>query len=432
MQGRIRAEWDRLRTVAVHRPGIEMFFGLLEPHAALYERAFSRYEARREHERLEYALHREFGVNVLRLKESILNAADSNPAVRRRLVDWAIGTVTFRGGRKAVHEARMAMERNAGALDSQHFFTLLLTNPLIELGADGKERGVRMSVTERQPLANLYFMRDQQAVTDRGLVVSRMAKPQRRREAEITKFLWETLGIPIACEMQEPGTFEGGDFMPMKEFALIGLGDRTNRAGVDQLLASALGFDEVGVVHQPAHPLIPSDRPDPMVDMHLDTYFNAASEGVVMGSEVLLRRAAVEVYYRTSSGYERTGSETNLYDYIREKGFSIIDLRTLEQLSYAANFLCVRDGTILTVEGERIMKKVLENLERKAASDVERYGRLLEQAKHDYRAIRNEGQFFPHRKELYRHDIEAYPLMLENLTGGYGGPHCMTCPLERR
>jgi arginine deiminase len=432
MAGRIRSEWDRLRTVAVHRPGIEMFFGLLEPYAALYERAFSRYEARREHDRLQYALREEFGITVLPLKETILDAADRSPDVRKRLVDWAHDEIAVRGSRDKVAEARRSMQHHAGALDSLHFFTLLLLNPVIEVGRGNSERGVDVHILEQQPLANLYFMRDQQAVTDRGMIVARLAKPQRQREPEITKFLWEILGIPIACEVREPGTFEGGDFMPMGKFALVGMGDRTNRAGVDQLLASGLGFDEVGVVHQPVHPLIPSDHPDPMVDMHLDTYFNVASSGVVLGSEVLLRRAQVEIYYRRGPGYERADGSTTLYDYIREKGFTVVDLSTLEQLSYAANILCIRDGTILTVEGERVMKTVLENLAEKADRDMRRYGRLLDQAKEDYRRIRGEGQFFPHKKDLYQHDLEIYPLRLENLTGGYGGPHCMTCPLERR
>ena len=50
---------------------------------------------------------------------------------------------------------------------------------------------IQLHVTENEPLSNLYFMRDQQAVTDRGIVMSRMSKPQRMREPEITKFLWD-------------------------------------------------------------------------------------------------------------------------------------------------------------------------------------------------------------------------------------------------
>lgn len=431
MPAGVRAEWEPLRKVAVHRPGIEMFFGLLEPYATLYERAFSRYEARREHDTLVRALHEEFGVRVLRLKETILDAADSDPAVRRRLVDWAYETVTLRGGRREVAEARRSMEQNADALDSLHFFTLLLLNPVIEVGRGDTGDGVDVRVPGQEPLANLYFMRDQQAVTARGLVVGRPAKRQRLREPGITRFLWDILGIPVAGTVEGPGTFEGGDFMPMGTFALVGTGDRTNPAGVSQFLDFDPGFDEIGVVHQPGHPLIPGDRPDPMVDMHLDTYFNVAGSGVVIGSEVLLRRARVDIYHRTGEGYVRSGETVSLDDYIRSKGFAVIDLSILEQLSYAANILCIRDGSILAVEGERVMQTVLLNLERKAARDPHRYGRLLCHAEEDYRRIRATGRFFPHRKEFSRHGIDLRPLHLENLTGGYGGPHCMTCVLER-
>jgi len=64
------------------------------------------------------------------------------------------------------------------------------------------------------------------------------------------------------------------------------------------------------------------------------------------------------------------------------------------------------------------MKTVLANLERKAAVDTARYGRLLRHAEEDYRRIRNVGQFFPHKAEFYQHDIETCPLHFENLTGG--------------
>ncbi|NLM28911.1 MAG: amidinotransferase [Methanomicrobiales archaeon] len=431
MTARVQAEWERLRRVAVHRPGIEMFFGLLDPHAALYERAFSRYEARREHERLEYTLREEFGVRVLRLKETILDTADRDPAVRRRLIEQAHEAVTIRGEGEEVEAARRSMEENADALDSQHFFTLLLLSPVLEVGQADTGGGVDVRIQGHGPLTNLYFMRDQQVVTGCGLVSTRPAKPQRSREVDITRFLWEILGIPIAGTIQEPGTFEGGDFIPMGEFALIGTGDRTNEAGIRQFLTCATGFDEIGVVHQPGHPLIPSGRPDPMIDMHLDTYFNVASSDVVIGAEFLLRKAEVDIYHRAGEGYEPSGETMSLHDYIRSKGFAVIDLSVLEQLSYAANVLCIQDGIILTVEGERVMKMVLTNLARKAGADPERYGDLLRHAEEDYRRIRNAGQFFPHRVEFYQHDIETYPLHFENLTGGYGGPHCMTCALER-
>jgi len=42
------AEWQQAKTVVVHTPGDEIFFGLVHPAAALYERPFSLDGARRE------------------------------------------------------------------------------------------------------------------------------------------------------------------------------------------------------------------------------------------------------------------------------------------------------------------------------------------------------------------------------------------------
>jgi arginine deiminase len=431
LEAKATAEWETLRTVVIHRPGIEMFFGLLDPYASLYERAFSRHGARREHERLEEVLRNEFKVDVLRLKDTILNEADRMSAVRERLVKTAHESLNFQGPVDQVNAAKRELERDTESLDSAHFFDILLLHPQVELQAEKGTRGIRLHVAEREPLANLYFMRDQQAVTDKGIFLSRMAKPQRRREPTVTNFLWETLGVKVTHRTQEPGTIEGGEFIPMKDFALVGLGDRTNRSGVDQLLQS-IGFDEVGVVHQPNHPLIPGEQMDPMINMHLDTYFNIASSKVAVGSELLLKRAKMELYKRESDGvYKKQKEEPNLHDFMKGKGFDIIDITTLEQMSYASNFLCIKDGVILAVEVERIVKNVLNNLTATAHENPIRYGMLLDQAKKDYDRLKSEGGFFPHKKEIYEHGIDAYPLIIKNLTGGYGGAHCMTCALRR-
>lgn len=427
-----RAEWETLRRVTVHRPGIEMWFGLLAPYASLYERAFNRYEARHEHERLEYSLKHEFKVDAIRLKEKMLELADSNSRINDKLVALATGDIEFTGNRTEADEARREMKENASVLGVGHFFNMLLLHPKLDLQAGRGARAVHLNITERTPLANLYFMRDQQATTDKGIFLSRMSKPQRRGEPAITRFLWESLGERIVHETRDPGTFEGGDFIPMKDFALVGLGDRTNGAGVEQMLKHGLGFPEVGVVHQPSHPLIPGEDRDPMVDMHLDTYFNVAGSATVVGSELLLKRARVEIYHREGEGcYKKSKKETTLHEYMTKKGFNIVNLTTLEQLSYASNFLCVRDGTILAVEVDRVVKNVLRSLESEAKRNPTKYGRLFDQAKKDYHDLQETAEFFPHKREVYANGIDAFPLILTNLTGGYGGAHCMTAVLER-
>ena len=432
MKAKITAEWDNLRKVAVHSPGVEMYFGLLDPFASLYERSFSMKEAIREHELLTYTLKHEFKVDIIPLKETILNKADKSPLIREKLINLANEKISYTGDPEEVKYARYEAGKNRDVLDSNYYFDTFLLNPQVELESGVGTRMIQLHVTENEPLSNLYFMRDQQAVTDRGIVMSRMSKPQRQREPELTKFLWNTLNIPIASEIKKPGTFEGGDFLPMKEFALLGVGDRSNMFGVDQVINNGLGYSEVGVVHQPKHPLIPENKTDPMMNMHLDTYFNIASDGVVVGCEMLLKKAHVEIYQRESSGdYIKSDEHTNLYDYIVSKGFEIIDITTLEYLAYASNFLCVKNGTIIAVEVDRIVKDVINNLINKAELDPKTYGNLLKQVKKDYDNLRREGQFFPHKKEIYQHDIDAFPLNLINLTGGYGGAHCMTCALYR-
>jgi arginine deiminase len=431
--GKIKAEWDPLKKVVIHRPGIEMFFGLLEPYSSLYERAFSRTGARREHEMLETILREEFHVEVIRLKHAILETANRVPIVKKALIDLARNTMEYTGDQEAIERAKEQFEDSIKYLDVSHFFNILIVNPSLNFVVEKGSRNVMLNITKRQPLANLYFMRDQQFVTDSGIVLCRLAKPARMREKVVTKFFLEhVMGLSLLHEIEEPGTIEGGEFIPMGKFALVGMGDRTNRNAIDQLLQLDLEIEELGVVHQPLHPLVPSDKPDPMINMHLDTYFNVASSKVVVGCETLIKEAKVEVYKNEGMGkFTKQEVDTNLYDYIQDKGFEVINITTLEQMSYASNFLCIKDGHILAVESERNVKKVVDNLKRIAREDPERYGKLLDQVKTDYEFLKNQGQFFPHKKEVYQKGVEIYPINIPNLTGGYGAAHCMTCALER-
>jgi arginine deiminase len=353
------------------------------------------------------------------------------PLVREKLVDAARNALTFSGDKGKMDLALVEFEKNVRVFDPEHFLTILLLQPAIRSRVGSGARNIDLTFTEHQPLSNLYFMRDQQIVTDRGIILGRMAKPQRTREPAVTRLLWDIMGIPLSYEMAGPGIFEGGDFMPMKTFALIGIGDRTNRAGVAQLLSCGIGFDEVGVVSQPAYPTVKGSVPDPMADMHLDTYFNVASSGVVVGSARMMRQAKVEIFYRDGDKYRKEKGNTDLYSYIREKGFDVIDITMLEQMAYAPNFLCIKDGTILSVEVDRTVKNVIATLATKAELDPGRYGGLHAKALKDYSKLKSEGQFFPHKKEVYQHGLDAYPIVIEDLTGGFGAAHCMTCVLDR-
>jgi arginine deiminase len=305
--------------------------------------------------------------------------------------------------------------------DPEHLFRIAVLNPAI-----GHARGAPLRLGN--PLHNLYFMRDQQAATDRGICMGRMATPERSEEVGVTSVGLRALGVEPVHRIGR-GRFEGGDFMPAGEFALAGCGSRTNPEGVRDLLGGGVGFDEVAVVREPGHPLV--DGRDPMVNMHLDTYLNFPKDGVAVGSPDLLKASKVTVFHRLRDGYEKGATAGTLPDYLRAKEFDFIPITTLEQLCYSTNFLSVRDGACITPDTSILAPIVLRRLREKAGSNFPKYGRLLAQAEHDYQVMKTESEFFPHKKAVYEHGLEMTTAILTNATGGYGGAHCMTCVLSR-
>ncbi len=431
MTNRARAEWDPLVEVLIHRPGIEMFFGLMEPYSFLYERAFSIDEAVYEHTELEHALG-EQGVTVRRLKRYAVEVAGRRPELLERVREAAPRIVRYSGPKEMVVQSRRALRRNLASFDAETLFNILLLRPSVRLQRRAGERAILPTVELDCPLANLYFMRDQQALTADGFVLGRMAKPQRRGEPALTGALLRYAGASIAGEVRAPGTFEGGDLLPLGEFALLGTGDRTNASAVRQILAMPTGFDEIGVVHQPAHPALPDDSPDPMIDMHLDTYFNVAGRGLAVGSEALLKVAKVDRYRRRGGGrVVREPGSIPLLDFLHARKFEVVELSTLEQLSYATNFLCLRDRRILAVEVERELDRVLAGVAVAARRSPHRYGALLALARRERTELAEGRGFFPHTAALRDRGVEVVPLSLQEITGGYGGAHCMTCVLDR-
>jgi arginine deiminase len=423
----VRAEWGPLRRVVVRRPGLEVFFGLLEPYSSLYERVFSLARARREHDELVETLRRGFGVEVRYLDEILLEGAGRDPSLSEELLRRALQTVQFVG--PGARRARREFAENLPLLDRDQLLEVLTLSPSITLVRKKGARSVLPFTTLRVPLTNLFFLRDQQAVGDRGIILARPAKPQRRRETELTALAWATLGEDPVLSVRR-GTFEGGDFLPAGDFALLGTGDRTSPAAVQEILSSGVGFPEVGVVHQPRHPLL--DSPDPMVNMHLDTYLNFAGAGLVVGYPEMLQGARVDVYRRNEAGRYLRRRRTRLDRYLTEDhGFDLIPLSTLEQLCYASNFLTIRDRRVVVPDVAGNARAVLLNLQRAAERNPGKYHRLLVRASWEFGELRANGSFFPAKPEARESGLEATQVGLSNLTGAFGGAHCLTCALER-
>jgi len=425
------AEWSPLREVMIHRPGIEMIFGLLQPYAFLYERAFSFTEAVREHRQLEAALQEE-GVHVRTLQQLAMEVAERDPRFARKVRAQIPKIVRYTGPAEMVRRSRETLRQNLREFDAETLFQILLLQPSIRLDRREGFRGIAPQVALHTPLANLCYMRDQQALTRRGFILGRMAKPQRRLESWITGAVLRGARAPIVGEVKAPGTFEGGDLIPGGEWALLGVGDRTNRSAVHQILRMPLGYDEIAVVEQPTHPLLPRGDRDPMINMHLDTYVNLAGHDVAVGSELLLNVARTQVYRLHASRMVRSDHPTTLATYLRGKGVEVVPISTIEQMSYASNFLAIRDRHIVAVDVGRTAERVLSHLARSARRRPGRYGRLYRTAKRELDELRSSGELFPRTPMLRSTGVTVRSLPLEEITGGYGGAHCLTCVQRRQ
>lgn len=414
-------EWDTLREVMVHTPGTEIDYAMLAPKPFLFERSFNTEVARREHQNLVSTL-RSLGVKVNVLKDLVVSSADNDVDFRKRLEAEILSRVKFYGNMDRVEESKDNLSRNIGNLDSTNLFSTLTLDPSIDLKEDVENNLAYPRIYSNVPLANLYFMRDQQAVSDNGMMIGNMKRSQRKGETDVTEFVFRNLFKGSRVEkVPEGAILEGGDFMPAGKFSLIGIGERSNLEGAISFIRSGLiESEEIGVVSNPIYDFMEEEGlRDPMVNMHLDTYFNIAGDGISVGSADLMRRASLDLY---SCEGELIEKGLTLYDYMKRKGFSNIDLRVSEQMSYSSNFLTVKDRVIVNVN----VGDVLDRLLREEVFS----GATLDAIRKDLNSKGREN-LFPNSRAVKEFGVDNIEIKLSELTGGYGGAHCMTATLER-
>jgi dimethylargininase len=78
-----------------------------------------------------------------------------------------------------------------------------------------------------------HFIEDVAVITPEVAVIARPGAPERRGETEHIRDILSDLR-PLAA-IEEPGTLEGGDVMRIEQTVYVGLSERTNEAGANQL-----------------------------------------------------------------------------------------------------------------------------------------------------------------------------------------------------
>jgi arginine deiminase len=260
----VDSEVGRLRTVLLHRPGLEL--RRITPRSAsrlLFDGLPWAGRAQQEHDVLAGVL-RDHGVEVLYVTELLQDALEYQPA-RDEAIASVLASASLGDELRAQlrgHLDRMDPETLAGVLIAG------LTPDELTMG-----RGVVFELLDRHdfivdPLPNLTFIRDSSVWISDRVAVTSLAAVSRRRESEL-------LGVIYGHHPRFAGTkclygpeleqVAGGDVLLLAPSVIaIGVGGRSTPAGAERLARRV--FD-AGLAHTML--AVPLNRLGPGV--HLDT-----------------------------------------------------------------------------------------------------------------------------------------------------------------
>jgi arginine deiminase len=260
----VDSEVGRLRTVLVHRPGLEL--RRITPRCAsrlLFDVLPWVSRAQEEHDILAGVL-REHDVEVLYLTELLQDSLEYQPAR-----DEAIAAVLASAA--LGDELRAQLRGHLDGLDPEALAGVLiagLTPDELTIG-----RGVVFELLDRHdfiidPLPNLTFSRDSSVWISDRVAITSLAAGSRRRESELLSVIYghhpRFAGTKSLYEPQLEHV-DGGDVLLLAPSVIaIGVGGRTTPAGTERLARRV--FD-AGLAHTVL--AVPLDRLGPAA--HLDT-----------------------------------------------------------------------------------------------------------------------------------------------------------------
>src|SRR5207248_1811821 len=273
MRLNVTSEIGKLKSVLVHLPGREIDV-MVPPMMTqlLFDDILYGQVAREEHRRFQQLIRfvADRVLDTQDLLEEVLEDDDTKDEIVRDLAK--------RNGftRRLTHWLR---EQSAGALAE-----------VLIGGLPSEKGGGELPKFELYPVPNFFFARDPQVVIGDGVVICGMATQARRRESLLSKYVFEHhrnfrdgdgnrshTDFMAGEERERPTsrkapTLEGGDvIVASRDLVLLGVTERTNRAGVQQL-ARSLKKSDSGV-----KTILVVDLPRQRSFMHLDTVFTFTS-----------------------------------------------------------------------------------------------------------------------------------------------------------
>jgi arginine deiminase len=419
MRLNVTSEIGRLKSVLVHLPGREIDL-MVPPMMAqlLFDDILYGQVAREEHRRFQQLI-RFIADDVLDLQdllEEVLEDEDVKDHIIRDL-----------GKRN-----RLKRKLIGSLLDTP---PAALAEVLISGIARETESG-ELPQFDLYPIPNLFFMRDPQVVIGDRVVVSAMATQARRRESLLSKYVFENhphfkreepFWVDfMASEPERPiprnmPTIEGGDILiPRRDLILVGITERTNKAGVEALL-TALRVAKAGI-----NTAIIVEIPRQRSFMHLDTIFTFIDRHeCLIYPPVLLPSGSQAAKVTTVDLTKKRGldysPQKSLLGALKKHDFDLEPIycggksavdQQREQWTDGANAFALAPGIILLYERNVRTAEAL--------------------AKAGYHIV-YEDDLLLGRTELETWTDKKYALQIagNELSRARGGPRCMTMPLER-
>jgi len=282
------------------------------------------------------------------------------------------------------------------------------------------------------PIPNYFFTRDPQVVLGSGVIVCGMATRARRREALLSKYIFEhhpklrdSCLFKVDFMFEEPPrkkwpTIEGGDVLvARRDLIIVGQTERTNSAAIKQLVQSLRD------VNAGVSTVIVVELPKQRSFMHLDTVFTFTSAHecliyppvILSGGGQAAKVTKIDLTKKSIS----YASQKSLLATLRRHGMDlepifcggkqVIDQQR-EQWTDGANAFTLAPGIIMLYERN---VRTAEELESRGYQIVYEDDLLLGRA-----------ELETWTKKKYAIQIQGH-----ELSRARGGPRCMTMPLER-
>lgn len=419
MRLNVTSEIGRLKSVLVHLPGREI--DLMVPPMMgqlLFDDILYGQVAREEHRRFQQLIRfiAEEVLDAQDLLEEVLEDERTRRAIVRDLA------------------RRNGLGRKLAARLLDHSASDLAAVLISGIPSDRKGSG-ELPEFDLFPVPNYFFMRDPQFVVGDRVVISSMATQARRRESLLSKYVFDYhrnfrdrdlywLDF-MATEPERPmtrnsPTIEGGDVLVASaEVLLVGLTERTNKAGVQQLV-KALRAADSGVKK-----VIVVEMPKQRSFMHLDTVFTFTSRNECLIYPPVILKSGSQAAKVTTIDLGRPSlapvEQKSLLHALKREKFDLEPIycggqlpidQQREQWTDGANAFALAPGVILMYERN---VRTAEEL-----------------AGHGYHII-YEDDLLLGRVELETWTDRKYALQIpgHELSRARGGPRCMTMPLVR-